>query len=263
MTEMRVHDQVPSGAFRRQDGIWVFPRREFVTTRFTYRAGQHIVFGGPSQNGKTTLAFDLLEECASETLPAYVIVSKPADPVSEKRGRELKYPRIYEGLPKRKLMEIINDERPRGYLIWPKFGDMNTDVENASRITRDFLNAVYAQGARKKKAILVLDDTYLKAKVLGLDRQMTTIHAMAGAMGIGAWTFVQKPTGAGETPIMAYGAADHLFLFNEPDERSRQRYGEIGGVNPKLVERMVMSLEDFQALYIRRSGRHMCIVDKA
>jgi len=234
-----------------------------VNTRFTYRAGQHVLFGGPSQNGKTTMAFDLLEVCATPQLPAYVIVSKPADPVSEKRGRELKYPRVFEGFPKPTAKELFTDEKPSGYLIWPHFGDMETDVENARRVTRDFLNKVYANGAKKKKAILVLDDTYLKAKVLGLDRQMTTIHAMAGAMGIGAWTFVQKPTGAGETPLMAYGAAEHIFLFNEPDERSRQRYGEIGGVNPKLVESLVLSLDDYQALYLRRSGRHICIVDKA
>jgi len=235
-----------------------------VAERFRYQAGEHILFGGPSQNGKTTLAFDLLEVCATPELPAYVVVSKPRDPVTEKRGRELKFRRVYEGFPQPTAREVITDERPSGYLIWPRFGNMETDVENARRVTSDFLNRVYANGAKKKnKAILVLDDTYLKAKVLGLDRQMTTIHAMAGAMDIGAWTFVQKPTGAGETPLMAYGAAEHIFLFKEPDKRSRQRYGEIGGVNPQLVERLVLSLDDFQALYLRRSGRHICIVDKA
>lgn len=249
-------------AYQRADGLWVFPRKTFVNERFTYKAGQHTVFGGPSQNGKTSMAFDLLEVCASPTLPAYVVVSKPADPVTEKRGADLKYPRIASGFPKPSARQVMFDEKPSGYLIWPVFGNMETDVENARRVTRDFLNDVYAQGAKKKKAILVLDDTYLKSKVLGLDRQMTTLLAMAGAMGIGVWVFVQKPTGAGEAPIMAYGAAEHVFLFNEPDERSRDRYSEIGGVNPKVIERAVMELEDYQALYIRRSGRHMCVVDK-
>ena len=250
-----------SGAYQRSDGLWVFPRKEFVERRFRYRAGQHVVFAGPSQNGKTSLAFDLLERVATTQLPAYVVVSKPSDPVSEKRGRELVYRRVSDWPPKTTPNEIFNG-KPSGYLVWPKFGNMETDVENARDVTYRFLAHTYAEGARNKKAILVLDDTYLKARVLKLDSEMTTIHAMAGAMGIGAWTFVQKATGAGETTLMAYGAADHVFLFYEPDKKYRERYGEIGGVDPKIVERAVMSLKKYQALYIRRDGRHMCVVDK-
>lgn len=257
--------QIPeetSRAYQREDGLWVFPRKEFVQERFSYKAGQHVVFAGPSQNGKTTLAFDLLETCATPQLQAFVVVSKPTDPVTEKRGKELEYRRVSEWPPKTTVKEL-RDGKPSGYLIWPRFGDMDTDVENASRVTRDFLSSTYAAGARKKKAIIVLDDTYLKARVLGLDREMTTIHAMSGAMGQGAWTFVQKATNAGETTLIAYSAAEHMFLFHEPNEAYRKKFGEIGGVDPKKVERAVMSLdkERFQCLYIKRTGRHMCIVD--
>jgi len=257
-----------SRAYQRSDGLWVFPRDEFVEERFTYKAGQHVVFAGPSQNGKTTLAFDLLEISATPRLPAYVVVSKPRDRVTERRGKELGYRRVSEWPPKTTINETFNG-KPAGYLIWPVFGDMHIDVENARRVTSDALNGIYADGAKTgnkaKKAILVLDDTYLKSKVLGLDREMTTIHAMAGAMDIGAWTFVQKATGAGETVLIAYSSAEHLFLFHEPNKAYREKYGDIGGVDPKKVEAAVMSLdkERFQCLYIKRTGRHMCIVDGA
>lgn len=246
--------------YQRTDGLWVIGREEFTSTRFDYKAGQHVLFAGPSQNGKTSLAFDLLEKIPP-SLPVYVVVSKPTDPVSEKRGKELGYRRVSEWPPKMTLKEV-RDGKPPGYLLWPKFGDMESDVPNARQVTYDFLAQTYADGARKKKAIIVLDDTYLKARVLQLDREMTTIHAMAGAMGIGAWTFVQKATGAGETTLMAYGAAEHVFLFNEPDANYRKRYGEIGGVDPKLVERSVGTLTEYQCLYIKRTGRYMCVVDK-
>lgn len=251
-----------SRAYQREDGLWVFPRQEFVQERFDYKAGQHVVFAGPSQNGKTTLAFDLLEVSATPQLPAYVVVSKPTDKVSSQRGQELNYRRVSEWPPKTTVKEVF-DGKPSGYLVWPKFGDMDSDVENAHRVTRDFLGAVYADGARHKKGIIVLDDTYLKARILRLDREMTTIHAMAGAMGLGAWTFVQKATNAGETTLIAYSSAEHMFLFHEPNEAYRKKFGEIGGVDPKKVERAVMSLDKrrFQCLYIKRTGRHMCIVD--
>lgn len=250
-----------SRAYRRDDGLWVFPRKEFVTERFNWHPGQHVLFAGPTQNGKTSLAFDLLDQVSSPEVPAIVIVSKPRDPVSQKRGAQLGFRRVSSWPPKTLPKELMNG-KPRGYLLWPKFGDMYADVPNASRITEECLDYTYADGARGKKATVVLDDTYVKSKVLGLDRQMTMYHAMAGAMGISAWTFVQKATGAGETALMAYGAADHVFLFYEPDENYRKRYGEIGGVNPKLVESAVMSLKKYQCVYICRNGKHMCIVDR-
>lgn len=257
--------QIPeqtSRAYKRDDGLWVFPRQEFVQERFDYKAGHHVVFAGPSKNGKTTLAFDLLEVSAKPNLPAYVVVSKPADPVTEQRGKELGYRRVSEWPPQTTVKELF-DGKPVGYLIWPKFGDMEHDVENATRVTTDFLNAAYADGAKRKKAIIVLDDTYLKARVLGLDRQMTTIHAMAGGMGLGAWTFVQKATNAGETTLIAYSSCEHMFLFHEPNKAYREKYGEIGGVDPKKVERAVMTLDkkQHQSLYIMREGRHLCIVN--
>jgi hypothetical protein len=82
---------VPDGHVN-ANGVWVFGRDEFRRHRFVYKPGQHAVFGGPSQvAGKTTLAFDLLEVVAKPTLPAWCVVSKPTDEVTERRGRELGY----------------------------------------------------------------------------------------------------------------------------------------------------------------------------
>lgn len=253
-------DETESRAYQRADGLWVIPRREFAERRFRYKPGNHVVFGGPSQNGKTSLAFDLLEFSATPELPAYIAVSKPQDPVTEKRSKELGYKVVSDWPPPTDVRDFFRD-KPSGYVIWPEFGDLNTDVIRSYAITKRLLEDRYTAGVRKKKGILVLDDTYVKAKVLKLDREMVTIHAMAGAMGLGAWTFVQKPTGAGETPIMAYGACEWAFMFSDPDKRSRQRYDEIGGHDPNYVSAKVMTLEKFQCLAIQRTGRHMCIVD--
>lgn len=259
MTSMQVHE---SGAVQRPDGLWVFPRKEFVKERFTNKPGNHVLFGGPSQNGKTSFAFDLLEECATVECPAYIAVSKPRDPVTEKRGRELYFRFVSDWPPPGNVKDFFRD-KPRGYIVWPRFGDINTDVIRSREVTRRLIEDRYAAGVKKKKGILVLDDTYVKTKVLKLDREMVTIHAMAGAMDLGAWTFVQKPTGAGETPIMAYGACEWAFIFNDPDKRSRQRYDEIGGFDPSYMSAKVLSLKKYQCLAVNRSSRSMCIVDKS
>lgn len=246
---------------QRDDGIWIIPRKSFAQYRWTYKAGQHVVFAGPTQNGKTKLAFELLEFTATPGMPAYVAVSKPKDPVSSQEGARLGYRRvaIYPFPPK--IKEFLKEGKPSGYLIWPDMADPNTAVENASITTSRLIDGVYSDGAKNKKAILVLDDTVTKSKILGLDRQMVKVLTMSGAMGIGGWFFVQKPTGAGDTALWSFSQSDHVFIARDPDKRNRERYTEIGGFDSKEVERICMTLERFQFLYLEREHRYMCIVD--
>lgn len=101
----------------------------------------------------------------------------------------------------------------------------------------------------------------VKSKILGLDREMTTILAMSGAMGLGMWTFVQKPTDSGQAAIWAYGASEHVFLTKDPDRRNQARYNEIGGIDGNYVTQVTKSLKPYQFLYIKRTGSFVCIVD--
>lgn len=250
-----------SDPYVRDDGLWVIGRQEFARDRFDYQAGDHIVFGGPTTGGKTTLAFELLRYCATPELPAYIAVSKPRDPVTTEWGHRLGFRRVSQWPAPRTVKELMG-EKPRGYLVWPKYGDLNTDVERSAYITRALLMERYAAGARNKQAILVMDDTFVKSKVLGLDKEMTTVLAMAAAMGIGLWVFVQKPTGAGTTALFSYGNAEHVFLTYDPEGRNQVRYDEIGGVDSRVVRDAIKTLLPYQFLYIKRTGRFICIVDK-
>ena len=256
-------------ASRRDDGIWVIPRAEFARDRFDYNAGEHVVFGGPTQKGKTTLAFTLLEYTATPELPAYVAVSKPHDATTQREGTRLGFRRVSEWPVPPKVSELW-DGKPPGYLVWPKFGDMNTDVERCARVTAALIQERYAAGARnggrsgrkKVQGILVMDDTMVKAKLMGLDKPMVTVLAMSGAMGLGQWTFVQKPTDSGRAALWSYGASEHVFLVKDPDRRNRARYDEIGGFDPHLVSGLTETLEPFQFLYLNRTGGYICVVDR-
>jgi len=259
MTET-VSRETPS-AYQRSDGIWVIPRAEAARDRIAIKPGQHAVFAGPTQNGKTELAFTLLEYTATPACPAYVSVSKPRDPVTSKWGERLGYRRVSSWPPSPKIKELFKDGKPSGYLVWPDMRDSATAIENASESTRQLINGVYTDGAKGKKCILVLDDTVTKSKVLGVDKEMTMILTMSGAMGIGGWFFVQKPTGAGNTALWSFSQSDHLFIARDPDKRNRERYSEIGGFDSREVERVSLTLERYQFLYLEREHRYMCIVD--
>lgn len=241
----------------------VIPRQIFASNYFHYKAGEHCVFGGPSKRGKTELAFDLLEVVATPELPAYVAVSKPTDKVTKERGQELHF-RFVDNWPvSRQVKEYFNG-RPPGYIIWPHFGDINSDFSNAAAVTARLLADRYTVNARQKKhsdGILVMDDTMVKAKIMGLDNQMVTILAMAGAMGIGLWVFVQKPTDSGRTPLWAYENGDHYFFAKGGDLRMLMRYMQIGSAGEKsqIVMETVPHLEMYQFLYLH--GDDIYIVD--
>src|SRR5262249_51101143 len=151
--------------------------------------------------------------------------------------------------------------KPNGYLIWPDMRDPETAVQNAGTVTARLIDGVYADGAKGRKCILVLDDTVTKSKVLQLDRHMVKVLTMSGAVGIGGWFFVQKPTGAGDAALWSFSQSDHVFIARDPDKRNRERYTEIGGFDSKEVERICMSLKRYQFLYLEREHRYMCIVD--
>lgn len=251
-----------TAAYQRADGIWVIPRLEFCQSRWTYNDGQHVVFAGPTQRaGKTTLAFQLLEYTATPQRPAYVAVSKPTDKVTTEQGARLGYRRVdtYPFPPKFK--ELLKEGKPSGYLIWPDMRDPNTAMQNASAVTSRLIDGVYADGAKNRKAILMLDDTVTKSKVLGLDRQMVMVITMSGAMGVGGWFFVQKPSDAGKAALWSYPNAEHVFISKDPVKRNRDYYSDIGGFDSNQVGRVSMSLKPYQFLYLERTHGYMCIVD--
>lgn len=247
-----------------EHGLTVVPRDIFARNYFHYKGGEHCVFGGPSKRGKTELAFDLLAVVATPELPAYVAVSKPTDKVTLTQGKRLGFRFVDNWPPQKKISDAWNG-RPRGYVIWPHFGDIDTDFSNAAAITARLMADRYTASARHKKhsaGILVMDDTMVKAKVMGLDNQMVTILAMAGAMEIGLWVFVQKPTDSGRTPLWAYENGDHYFFAKGGDQRMLFRYMQVGEAGEKAdtVISVLPKLKEYQFLYLH--GGDICIIDR-
>jgi hypothetical protein len=246
-------------------GLTVYPREIWARDIFRprHKGGQHVVFGGPSKYGKTELAFDMLAVVATPELPAYVAVSKPTDKVTKERGKELHF-RFVSDWPVPKQLKEYWQGHPKGYVIWPHFGDINSDFDNAAAITARLMSDRYTASARSKKnsaGILVMDDTMVKAKVMGLDSQMVTILAMAGAMHIGLWIFVQRPSDSGRTALWGFENGDHFLFGKGGDHRMLQRYMQIGaGDNSLTIMEVAPKLEKYQFIYMHED--FICIVDK-
>jgi hypothetical protein len=238
-----------------------FSRGEFLRRRWRYKAGQHVALIAPTQDGKTTFGFQLLQVTAKPNLPALVLVMKPRDPTPAAWTRHLGYPEVPSWPPRKRYPW---EPQVSGHTLWPKHTFVvEVDNEHMSAEFAKALRWAYQRG----NCIVFADEVYgLLAELDGLEDDLIALWSRGGGMGTGLWAATQRPAGsAGHgVPGFMYSNSQHLFFGRDPDKRSRQRYGEIGGVDPKLVEAGVLSLRKFEFLHIDKGtadgGPYICIV---
>jgi len=232
-------------------GVKVFTRQEFIDSgRWRYRPGEHVSTIAPTGWGKTYLLQGLLEATATPELPGVMLVMKPRDKTvtSWAKGAGWRTVRSWPPLP------AAWGAKPPGWVLWPRHRfDPAVDDPAHYAIFRKAILDSYKRGKR----ILFADEVYSLAAELGLSRELVTLWTKGRSMDCGLWGATQKPT---HVPRWMYSQAHHLFLGNDPDEAARDRFSEIGGVDPKLLKAIVSTLPKHAWLYIRRDGSRLCVI---
>lgn len=237
-----------------------FSRLEFLAERWDYQPGQHVSLIAPTQNGKTTFMFQLLRNTDTSfcEIPPVMLVAKPKDAVVAQGLDYLGWEETDRWPPKKKMFR----EKPEGHGLWPRhLKDVSPSV-NAEHLANSFRPAIkklFWQG----NSICIGDEAYELCAVLGLSEELTRHWTQGAGMGSGLWTATQKPSGTqqGSIPSFMYNSPTHTFLGRDPDKRNRDRFGEIGGVDPRLLSETVLGLKKYEWLYIHRDGPTMCIVE--
>lgn len=231
-----------------------FTRKEFLESRWHYQAGQHVSALGPTGSGKTYLLWQLLQTTATEKVPAVVAETKPRDITTTEWAQKLEYPKVatYPPAPSPKALWT---KKPKGYVLWPKHTmDIDTDDAIHHAAFDQAMQYIYRRGNR----IFVVDEV-LDFVDMKLERQLRRLWTRGRSMGVGLWVGTQQPF---HVPTHAYRQSYHLFVANDPDQRSRKRYEEIGGIEPGIVADEVLALGKHEFLYICRNGPTMCVVEE-
>lgn len=262
-------------------GLLRLPRDVFLEEYWEYRKGQHVAFIEPTGGGKTRLKYQLLRRAMEQNpgLNVRVTIPKRRDPgaASWNAALGLKETPVWPAAPKR-----FWEAAPAGHALWPRHingvpGQDDPEVvlaANRAHIERQ-LKACIQQSYQEGDCIHDADDIFVQAVLLHLNEFFNEVWAMGGVMGCGLWGANQKPSGTrdGSVSSFFYNSPKHLFLGYDQDERNRDRFGEIGGVDRKYVSRIVQNLEIHEIngnaisdkLYITKAqagpeGPAMCIV---
>lgn len=243
--------------------ILLLYRRQFLEDYWHYVPGRHVAFVAPSQDGKTTLAFQMLKYTATVECPALVLVMKPRDATPAAWTAHigfLEVPTWTDGPPRRWAWQ----DPVTGWTLWPPHTfTIAVDNHNLTKQFRAALEWAYARG----DCIVFADEVYGMVAELGLTDELIALWSRGSGMGAGLWTATQRPSGSqGKgVPGFMYSNASDLFLSRDPDKRSRQRYGEIGGVDPRLIEAIVLTLKRHEFLWISRGdgagGPYLAIIE--
>lgn len=257
-------------------GLIMVPRATFLTQYWDYRPGEHVTMVAPTGYGKSWWKNDLLAATATPDLPAVVLATKPRDATMDRLLRRTDLRRVTTW-PPRDLGQVVTSQsqsKPPGWVVWPIFtGDPRRDDAEHVRIFRRALMHPYSRNAKTRKnlvgrpaarqralkpMIIDVDEIYGVAIEMSLRREMITLWSKGRSVGIGLWGGTQRPF---DVPQHAYSQPQHLFLGYTPDRRDRQRFREIGGVNPDLVMAVTERLAWRQWLYIHREQQAMCVIE--
>lgn len=240
-------------------------RDAFITTRFHYRPGEHVGFFGPTGDGKSTLAFELLDQVASPDLEVVNLVVKPRDAQVLRLSNAAGF-KIVRTWPPARVPELFQT-KPRGWTLWPKHNLKDLHGTNR-RLYQEMRAALQDSYATPRKRILFCDEVMGLIELDPPNKNEPTIRELmeatwmrGRALDTGQWIATQQIS---YSPRKSYSQATHIFMSPDPDREARKRYAEIGGLDPKLILHNLERCDMYEFVYLRKKTQNspavICIV---
>jgi len=227
----------------------VLPWDDFRTYVLDWRQNQHAGLVGPTEQGKTNLAYHLLEDRGYVTYFAIKTRDATLDSFAKRGG----YVRIEDWPPMRKRLvgqrRVTAREMPRR-LLWPDATRLDADAEQ-KRVFMKALQEIYSDGGWCP----VFDDYWYLAHMLGFERETKKYLANARSNDIPMLICAQRP--AGNKLVELFDQTTHLFFFRDNDEPNLRRIAGVGYNSSNAIKGFVANLDRYQFLYVNTRNGEM------
>jgi hypothetical protein len=197
--------------------------------RLKWRQGEHVALIGPTGQGKTTLALELLP-MRGHTV---ILATKPKDSTLRGLSRE-GYVTVREWPP-----PIADANR---VILWPRW---TSPTDNARQ--RTALEAGLLSVFVERSWCVFADDVQYLTDHLKMRRTLQSLWLQARSLGISVVAATQRPRIA---PLEMFNQSTHLFLWQTADDEDLRRLGGLGGISSKRIRAIVAGLPKHHALYV-------------
>jgi energy-coupling factor transporter ATP-binding protein EcfA2 len=252
------------------DGVLVetISRRDFLYEfRRDYARGQHVTLIGPTGRGKSTLAYECLNQVISPDMQVTSLHGKikGRDPVVNRAARRLNL-RVVDELPDQPRRWVDRKRKFNGYLMVPLTKPGKTIADENALLRERFGAAIHHNYKIVDwPTITHINETHQTQVELKL-KELCEAPLMRGGPDNAEWNEIQRGR---YVSYHCYGAPEHMFVFYDDDRDNRKRYADFGVADPAVIEYICSGLKTARArdgrtisqcLYMRRSGG-MFVID--
>lgn len=190
---------------------------------------------GPTGQGKTTLALDLLPLRDWSV----ILATKPRDSTLDRLRRDAGYVRVASWPPPRDGTNRV--------LLWPRWrGPLDTGRQAVA--IRTALLSIFGEGSW----CVFADDVQYLTDRLRLGPVLTDLWLQARALNVSLVAATQRPR---HVPLVMWSQSTHLFLWGTGDDDDLRRLGGFGGLSSKRIRATVAALPKHDVLYVNtRTG---------
>ena len=197
---------------------------------------EHLTMVGPTGQGKTTLAIELLKERV-RLFGSHVVImaTKPKDLTLTKLG----WPIIREWPPGYGQEHVI---------YWPRFGDVRSAAGRQRKAFEHTMAEIFADGGRT----VFIDEVAYFANTLKMERMLNMFYQQGRSLNLLVVSGTQRPRAV---PRTMFSEASWFIAFRTADEDELRRVGEIGGTDSNAIRAAMRSLKPHEFLMVRtRTG---------
>lgn len=230
---------------------------DFYNNVFHWQQDQHAGIIGPTDTGKTNLAYNILPKQPYRTIFGLKPKDKTLQALVTKSAISRKYG-SYKVFPEWK--KEASEVSPRR-LLWPKahLSDLGSLMSGrgspsiVAQIFGDAMAAIY----RDPGWCVFADDLWFMCNVLGLDQLVRIYLMMARSLPVPLLVASQRPAWI---PLEVYDQSSHLFFARDNDEQNLSRISGIAYRSAEDIVRIVANLPMYQFLYLNVRTGYMCRV---